>query len=177
MGIHRQVFEKIGGFGNLRHGQDMDFSARIYDAGFAVHFIPDAYVFHKRRTNLSKFYRQIHNWGVARINLGRLHSQMLKPVHFLPAVILIGTVLTVLLTITFNWALPLFYLMIGGMVVLSGIAFFQSLSQYKSLKVASLSIITLFIQVYAYGIGFINGFIQVHFLKKEEARGITKNYY
>jgi len=45
MGIHRRVYEKIGGMGPLRHGQDMDFSARIYKAGFKVGLIPDAYVF------------------------------------------------------------------------------------------------------------------------------------
>ena len=68
MGIHRSVFEKIGGMNQLRHWQDMDFSARIYAAGFKVGLIPDAVVYHKRRTNLKRFFKQIFNWGEARIN-------------------------------------------------------------------------------------------------------------
>lgn len=177
MGIHKKVFEKIGGFGSLRHGQDMDFSARIYNAGYTVHFVPDAFVYHKRRTNLSKFYRQIHNWGVARINLGRLHKELLKPVHFLPALIVIATLSIFLLFFLFEWAYYLLILMIVGILLLAFFAFTQSLLQYRNVKVAFLSIITLYLQVYAYGIGFLKALFQIYILKRSEARGITKNYY
>ena len=68
MGISRKVYDTIGDMGGLRHGQDMDYSMRIYNAGFKVGLIADAYVYHKRRTSIPKFFRQIFNWGVARIN-------------------------------------------------------------------------------------------------------------
>ena len=48
--------------------------------------IPEAIVYHRRRTTLSKFFKQVFNWGVARINLGNIHKDMLKPIHFLPSV-------------------------------------------------------------------------------------------
>ena len=84
MGISRKVYDMIGGMGGLRHGQDMDYSMRIYNAGFKVGLIADAYVYHKRRTSIPKFFRQIFNWGVARINLSRRHPHTLKPIHLLP---------------------------------------------------------------------------------------------
>ena len=87
MGIKKEVYEKIGGMNQLRHGQDMDFSARIFEAGFKVGLIPDAVVFHKRRTSLKRFFKQIFNWGIARINLSKLHEGMLKPIHLAPALI------------------------------------------------------------------------------------------
>ena len=59
MGISRKVYDMIGGMGGLRHGQDMDYSMRIYNAGFKVGLIADAYVYHKRRTSIPKFFRQI----------------------------------------------------------------------------------------------------------------------
>ena len=77
MGISRKVYDMIGGMGGLRHGQDMDYSMRIYNAGFKVGLIADAYVYHKRRTSIPKFFRQIFNWGVARINLSRRHPHTL----------------------------------------------------------------------------------------------------
>lgn len=58
MGISREVYNTIGGMGGLRHGQDMDYSMRIYNAGFKVGLIADAYVYHKRRTSIPKFFRQ-----------------------------------------------------------------------------------------------------------------------
>lgn len=176
MGIHRKVFEKIGGMGGLRHGQDMDFSARIYRAGFKVGLIPDAVVYHKRRTNLRRFFKQIFNWGIARINLGRKYEEMLKPVHFLPASIVFLAVTVTLLSIFF----PLFrqILMIG--LIIAGLlglyAFFEAMTRYKNLKIAILSIITLFTQIIAYGLGTWSGLFQ-SLLGKSEVKGFTKDYY
>ncbi len=176
MGISREVYEKIGGMNDLRHGQDMDLSARIYEAGFKVGFIPDAYVYHKRRTSLSKFFRQIHNWGVARINLGASHEGMLKPVHLLPAGVLFATVGTVILGVLFPVFRPLLALMIVGMILIAAVAFVQSFGQYHSIKTSFLSIVTLFVQVYAYGLGLVNAILQ-KLRGAEVAEGITKNYY
>jgi glycosyltransferase involved in cell wall biosynthesis len=183
MGVSRKVFETIGGMGTLRHGQDMEFSARIYRNGFNVALIPEAFVYHKRRTSLKRFYKQIFNWGVARINLGRIDKSMLKPVHLIPAVILaclviliMGSVLYLLLKLPLTPLIVLWILTIGGVLLIALLAFFQSMLQYRSLKVSFLSILTLFIQVFAYGAGLIRGMWQV-LRGKKTASGFTKNYY
>lgn len=172
MGLHRKVFQNIGGMGSLRHGQDMDFSARIYKAGFKVGLIPNAFVYHKRRTSLKRFFKQIFNWGVARINLGRMHEGMLKPIHFLPALVVLGTIIFGISwsCLPYQKEMGLFFL--GGILFISVFAFVQSLMMYKNLEAAFLSIITLFIQIYAYGIGLLYGLTQ-----KGTAKGFTKNYY
>ncbi|MCB0667346.1 MAG: glycosyltransferase [Saprospiraceae bacterium] len=174
MGVSRQIFEKIGGMNKLRHGQDMDFSARIYAAGYKVGLITDAYVFHKRRTSIWKFFKQIFNWGVARINLGRLHPSLLKPVHFLPSLILTG--LIILLIISLLTGIWWIWWVVGlGYALVCLTAFVQAFSQYRELKTAFLSIITLNIQVFAYGMGLLYALWQR--IWHEEARGFTKNYY
>jgi len=163
MGLHRKVFESIGGFGGLRHGQDMDYSARIFDAGFNVGLIHEAFVYHKRRTSLKKYFKQIFNWGVARINLSKLHSGMLKPIHLIPAFVLFCAALV--LVSTALGVLPLYLLGLGmiacGIIAIT--AFIQSLLTYKSLKVAMLSIITIFLQIIAYGLGTMTGVFQTMF--------------
>ncbi len=176
MGIKREVYDTIGGMGKLRHGQDMDFSARIYAAGFKVGLIPDAFVYHKRRTSLRKFFKQIFNWGVTRINLGRMHKGMLKPIHLAPTVVTWGSILTLLIAPFLGFGKYLLGLMLLGMLGIALFAFFQSLFTYKNIKVAFLSIITLFTQVFAYGFGTTSGLIQA-LQGKEVAKGFTKNYY
>lgn len=176
MGIRREVFERIGGMNALRHGQDMDYSARIYQAGFSVGFIYPAKVYHKRRTSISKFFRQIFNWGVARINLGRTHPELLKPVHLLPAILVIGYVLVLFLGIILPSLRWLLMLMLLGHSLVCFWAVFESWVQYKNIKVSLLSILTLNIQVFAYGAGFIWARVQT-FLGKPEATGFVKNYY
>ena len=176
MGLHRRVFEQIGGMNALRHGQDMDLSARIYLAGFKVALIPDAFVYHKRRTNLRRFYKQIFNWGVARINLGSTYPELLKPIHLAPALLVAAAGVAALLSLLFAAARPLGTLLLAGMAGIALLAFVQSLLKYRSLPVAFLSIATLFIQVFAYGMGTWSGILQ-RLRGEKVAKGFTKNYY
>ena len=176
MGIHRRVYDNIGGMNALRHGQDMDLSARIYKAGYSVGLIEDAYVFHKRRTDLKKFFKQIFNWGVARINLGRAHPELLKPIHFAPAALICATLLTAIFAI-FSSLSGVF--LSGLMILAAGIALVaaaQSYRRYRDPETALLSVVTLFLQVGAYGLGTLSGIAQT-LRGKTEAEGFTKKYY
>ena len=177
MGFHRRVYEKIGGFNALRHGQDMDYSARIYSAGFQVKLIPDSVVFHKRRTSLKRFFKQIYNWGVARINLSTIHKGFLKPIHLAPAIIVLTGVIVLILIIFGLMPLFMLYLGVFSSLCLALFAFFQSFFKYRSLKVALLSVITLYTQVFAYGLGSLSGLSQRFLLGRMESKGFTKNYY
>ncbi len=178
MGIKREVLQKIGGMNELRHGQDMDFSNRIYKAGFKVKFLPDAFVYHKRRTNLKRFFKQIFNWGITRINLGRIDKNMLRPVHWLPFFVLLGFVLT--LIFSFWFSIFRLFLAIESLIAIFIMifAFVQAIFQYKSGNVGILSVLTLFTQVIAYGLGFGIGLVKSISTKKDEfISGFTKRYY
>lgn len=178
MCLSRKVYETIGGMGALRHGQDMDFSARIIEGGFTTGLIKDAFVYHKRRTSLSKFYRQIFNWGVARINLGILHSFMLKPVHFLPLAIIVGIALVITLSVIIPQLAPLVWSILGlGFAAVCLFAFTESSIKNKNIKTGFLSIFTLNIQVFAYGFGMIKALWQTRIKGKKEAEGFVRNYY
>jgi len=176
MGVSRKVFHTIGGMNDLRHGQDMDYSARIYQAGFEVGFIIDAYVYHKRRTSINQFFRQIFNWGVARINLGVRHKELLKPVHFLPALLVAFYGIILILGIFIPVFRGVLLLMLIGHALVCMWAFVESLLKYKSLRISLLSILTLNIQVFGYGAGFLYALWQ-RALGKKEATGFVKNYY
>ncbi|MEG0795102.1 MAG: glycosyltransferase [Odoribacter sp.] len=176
MGISREVYHTIGGMGGLRHGQDMDYSMRIYNAGFKVGLIADAFVYHKRRTSIAKFFRQIFNWGVARINLTRRHPHTLKPIHLFPAILIVGLVL---LTI-FSLLVPTIGYCLWTIICLCFIAvclfaFVQSLLKYHNLPAAFLSILTLNIQVFAYGLGLLWGLGNIG--KGKDVKGFSRNYY
>ena len=74
MGIRREVYQQLGGFSKMRFGEDIDFSYRIVEAGYNPQLFPEAWVWHKRRTDFRKFFRQVYNSGIARINLEKLWS-------------------------------------------------------------------------------------------------------
>lgn len=157
MGVSREVWEKVGGFILTRLGEDIEYSIRIHEHGFKIGLIPAAKVFHKRRTSFGQFYKQLHFFGRARINIYKHFPSELKLVHFFPAVFTCGVIFTVLINI-FYW--PLAFICNFVMLVYFMLIFFHSWQVNKSLKVAFLSIIAAFIQLTAYGLGFIQDFIK-----------------
>jgi GT2 family glycosyltransferase len=171
MGFSREVYEKVGGFRDM-YGEDIDLSIRIHRAGFKTKLLHDAYVFHKRRVNLKKFYKQVHIFGQARINLYTIYPDSIKPVHTLPALFVAGSIIILLLSILVSpWllVLPAFYLLL---------LFVDSLCKTKKLQIAAISLITSIIQITGYGLGFLNAFIQKIIFRKglEDLETIKKVY-
>lgn len=58
MGFSREVYEKVGGFGEM-FSEDIDMSTRIRNAGFRISLYHDVYVYHKRRVDMKKFWKQV----------------------------------------------------------------------------------------------------------------------
>ena len=155
LGIRREAYLALGGFSKTRfskmslYGEDIDFSIRIYKAGYSCRLFPEAWVWHKRRTDFRKFWRQVYNSGYARINLWRMYPEALKPVHALPSVFTLGVVgLLVLAPFTCGWSLIL--LLLYALLIL-----IDSSIQSKSLKVGFLAVAAVFVQLIGYGIGFL----------------------
>jgi GT2 family glycosyltransferase len=116
MGISREVWERTGGFLLTRLGEDIEFSIRIHSMGFNIGLIPDAIVYHKRRTDLIQFYKQLHFFGRARINIYKHFASELKVVHFFPALFTLFLCLSLILNL-FNHPLAEKTLMFQGKIL------------------------------------------------------------
>jgi len=177
MGVSRRLTDKIGGFGNLRHGQDIEYSHRILESGATVVFIEHAPVYHKRRTNIRRFYRQVFNWGVARINLYKINSAMLEPLHMFPAVATLSSLAVLCLAFYYSFFQ---YILYGGIILAAMVVIYSvidALRMYKELKPALLIPVILPAQIYGYGLGFIYNYLRRVILKKGEEVGFKKTYY
>lgn len=152
MGYSRKVWENIGGFREM-FSEDIDMSTRVRQAGFSIQLIRDAYVYHKRRTSLKLFSRQIYVFGMSRITLKLLYPDSLKLVHCLPAAFVIGSAAMILLALFWHWwaILPL-AAYIAALFVTATIS-------THSLKIGSLAVISSIIQLGGYGLGFIKAYI------------------
>jgi len=155
MGVSRKAWETVGGFIITRSGEDIEFSIRIHSNGFKIGLIPEAKVYHKRRTSFFQFYKQAHFFGRARINIYKFFPDTLKAVHFFPAAFTLGLIFTIIANI-FRWRIAI--LADAFLVAVTLLIFFHSLGKNKSLKIAFLSIIASYIQLTAYGLGFIQDF-------------------
>lgn len=193
MGIRKDVYLALNGFSNMRFGEDIDFSIRIFKAGYRCRLFPHAWVWHKRRTDFRKFWRQVYNSGIARINLYKKYPESLKLVHLLPMVFTVGVIGTLLLL--FFGFLP--YLMgtthifptLGKvMEALGGIGIFaiilytaaiivDSTKKNHSIKIGLLSVRAAFTQLMGYGCGFISAWWKRCVLHKNEFNAYQKTFY
>ncbi len=170
MGFSMEVYQQVGGFKDM-FGEDIDLNLRIRNHGYTCQLISDAFVYHKRRVSLRSFYRQVNVFGMARISLFLLHPNSLKPVHALPAIFTLATILILLASLWFPCLLiPL--------IAYYALIFIVSWLEYKKLSIGILSVITSAIQLYGYGLGFLKSYIEkVIIRKKQTSKDELNKYY
>ena len=170
MGLSKKVYETVGGFEDMM-GEDIDLSIRIRNAGFKIRLIREVFVYHKRRIDMRRFFKQVNNFGQARIWLQLIHPGSLKAVHTAPALLLLMGVVLLAMSFFYPWLLllPLAYLLL---------IFADSLLKNKSFKVALLSVVAAVVQITGYGTGFLKAFWFKMILRRplETKEGLTKLY-
>ena len=196
MGIRRDVYTQLGGFSKMRFGEDVDFSYRLVESGAKCRLFPSAWVYHKRRANFRQFFKQVHNSGIARINLMKRHPGTLKLVHMLPAAFTVGVALCLFVCLEAAMFLLKAAVSDGSMAqamhfvgmrllvlgttplkVYSIIIFIDSTLRNRSLWVGLLSVIAAFVQLIGYGTGFIRCWWQRCLLGRDEFEAFKTNFY
>ncbi len=159
MGFSRKVYENVGGFREM-FSEDIDMSTRIRNAGFNIGLIRDTFVYHKRRVDFKKFFRQVHVFGMSRITLHLLYPGSLKLVHWLPAMAVLGTAALVLLAIFVSqwFLLPLAVYLLAIWIM--------ALASTRSIKIATLAVPASIIQLGGYGTGFLKAYFNKIILGK-----------
>jgi glycosyltransferase involved in cell wall biosynthesis len=172
MGIRRTVFEKLGGFSDMRFGEDIDFSIRIFKGGYSCRLFPGAWVWHKRRTDFTKFFRQVYNSGIARVNLYKRHPESLKTVHLLPTAFTVGVISLLLMSLTLLSLWPLLPLLLYAFIL-----FADSSSKNNSISIGVLSVAAAYVQLIGYGLGFIDAWWRRIVLRQDEFQAFSKTFY
>lgn len=186
MGVRRDVYNKLGGFSKMRFGEDIDFSIRIFKAGCKCRLFPESWVWHKRRTDFRKFFRQVYNSGIARINLYKKYPESLKFVHLLPMVFTVGVLGLVVISAVGRVLMHYddidrwYWLCAGPWLPILAyclLIFVDSSKQNRSLKIGLESIAASFVQLMGYGFGFIEAWWKRCVLGKDEFSAFEKTFY
>ncbi len=172
MGFSKNVFEATGGFSEMRFGEDIDLSIRIKKAGFGTALLSDCFVYHKRRVSFLKFFKQVFNSGIARINLYKRHPSSLKPIHFMPALFTLYLIFGTAHAIYHDqwWVMfPMFTYLI--------VLWVDATMKTSSILTGLLSVFASVWQLVAYGLGFMKGIWRRIILGKGEFHDFKKNFY
>lgn len=158
MGFSREVYDRVGGFREM-FSEDIDMSTRIRLAGFRIALFPDVYVYHKRRVDMRKFWKQVHVFGMSRITLELLYPGSMKLVHWLPAVFTVGAVALIVGSFFCKWLLiPLLVYVLA--------LFAGAMAATRSLDIAGRAVVAAMVQLTGYGTGFIKAYVSKILLGK-----------
>jgi len=172
MGVNKEIFLKIGGFSEMRIGEDPDLSMTIWENGYQTAFFDDIGVYHKRRTDLGKFSKQVYQFGCARPILNQRHPNYVKPTFWFPTLFLLGYVAGIL---------EYFLLQKGFVLACYGfytlVIFVHALYLTKNIAIAAQAIITTYIQMFSYGYGFLESWIKLNLLKMKPEDAFPKHFH
>ncbi len=202
MGISRKAFETVNGFSEMRIGEDPDLSLSLWEKGFFTRFFTEIQVFHKRRTSLKKFAKQVYQFGVARPILNQRHPKFTKFVFWFPSLFLIGNLIALLLYIiqidsVFSFLVQKFkfdfissekiaiveiYQKVFAfpfliVVLYFSVIFVHSSIIHKNIKIGFLSVITSAVQLYNYGFGFLQSFVKLNVFRQKPEIAFPSHFY
>lgn len=178
MGISKKVFEKTGGFGNLRVGEDPDLSMTLWENGFETQLISEAFVYHKRRTSIKKFAHQVYQFGVARPILNQRHPKYKKITFWFPTVFSLGILVSILCTVFYFCLTANLLLLIPafGYMVYFFLVFIFSAMENQKFKVGFLAVVTTSIQFISYGYGFLKSWILLNIFKMKPEKAFPGHF-
>jgi cellulose synthase/poly-beta-1,6-N-acetylglucosamine synthase-like glycosyltransferase len=150
MGIRTEAFFKVGGYSGMQVAEDIDLSMRLQKAGYRTALIHEAFVYHRRKSSVYKFYKQLYFHGKGRIDLHLKHGDALKLVHMLPSLFVLSLIIGAFLSF---FILPFFYLYAACLIIYIMAVFMDASVKNKNILVGLVSILTSLELLIAYGLG------------------------
>jgi glycosyltransferase involved in cell wall biosynthesis len=171
MGISKEAFLKTGGFAKIHPGEDPDLSQRIQKNGFNTTFLPNAFVFHKRRISWKKFYTQVRKFGLVRPILNSWHPDASKLTFWFPSLFIVFVGTTIISSVLFNYiaALPL--------LLYLSLLFLDASFRNKSVQIGLLAVFAVFVQFFGYGLAFLQSNFYINILKRDPKLQFPKLFF
>ncbi|WP_226064637.1 glycosyltransferase [Kaistella polysaccharea] len=172
MGVRKAAFEEVGGFSEMRIGEDPDLSMKLWENGFTTAFFDNIGVFHKRRVDFGKFSKQVYQFGCARPILNQRHPKYVKISFAFPSLFLIGYVLGFIQYFFFRNGLIL-----GFYGLYTFLIFFHAMYKTRNISIAAMAIMATYIQMFSYGYGFLKSWILLNVFRQKPEDAFPSHFH
>ncbi len=172
MGVNKEIFLKVGGFSEMRIGEDPDLSMTLWENGFTTMFYDNIGVYHKRRTDFGKFSKQVYQFGCARPILNHRHPKYTKLTFWFPSIFLLGYLVGIIHY--FVWGNGLILALYG---LYTFLVLFHALIVTKNISITLLAVISTYIQMFSYGYGFLKSWFLINILKQSPQEAFPKHFH
>jgi len=173
MGISRAAYESAGGFPDTRMhpGEDMVYAIELIRKGLSSGLIPEAYVYHKRRTSFRKFFRQVYGFGKTRYIISRVYPETFRLFFLFPTLFVAGVIALVILSFLSAWLWILPFLLWSLMILVDATV------RQRNLAVGILAVLASLIQLTGYGTGFFKAWVEGGVLGRDEYGVFDRGFY
>lgn len=159
--VRKGVFQKIGGFDNtFWPGEDTKLCLDIHNAGYKLIYEPKAIVYHHRRSDLLKHFKQIGSYGLHRGHFAKIYPKTSRKIfYFIPTLFdlyLLSLFVLYFLPSAFSLLFLLPLIAYGLLLIADGIIISF---RWKNPLIGLLTIPMVFLTHVWYGIRFVQGFI------------------
>ncbi len=172
MGVRKSAFEQVGGFSEMRIGEDPELSMRLWEHGYTTAFFDDIGVYHKRRVDFGKFSKQVYQFGCARPILNQRHPKYVKISFAFPSLFFIGYFLGIIAYFAFQQGLIL-----GFYGLYTFVVFFHALYKTRNISIAAMAIISTYIQMFSYGYGFLKSWILLNVFRQKPEDAFPSHFH
>lgn len=160
--VRRDVFAKVGGFDSSFYpGEDTKLCLDIINSGYKIIYEPKALVYHHRRSDLLKHFRQIGDYALHRGYFAKIYPETSRKLfYFAPTIF--DLYLIFLLLLAFSFKLSTVIILIFPLIAYCLLLIADSLIisvRWHNLLVGLLTIPMVFLTHVWYGIKFVQGLI------------------
>ncbi len=171
MGISKRAFEASGGFGKIHPGEDPDLAIRLWKLGFKTALFSRAFVYHKRRIDWEKFYKQVNKFGKARPILNQRYPEYAKATYWFPSLFCFFFIVSL---IAVFWG---FYPLLLSYISYYLLLFLMAVSYTGNIKIAGLAVVASVIQFYGYGRGFLTSVFKLKVLNQQAEKAMPEMFF
>lgn len=172
MGVRTAAFRSVGGFSNMRVGEDPDLTMTLWEKGYTTAFFSNISVYHKRRTDFGKFSRQVYQFGCARPILNQRHPAHVKLSFAFPSLFMLGYAFGLI---------AYFYLHSGMVLLLYGLytlaVLLHALYKTRNISIASMAVMAAYIQLFSYGWGFLLSWFKLNILRQSPEEAFPSHFH
>lgn len=132
---------------------DTEINYKLRKKGYKLLYTPDVLVWHYRRDNPKKFWRQIYRYAIGRVQLSRRHKDSINLIHILAGLAMPIFIFLAIFVFILN---PIYLLFLMAAILVLMIAFAGlSLIKERSIKVAINILLAILIFIFAWSLGFL----------------------
>lgn len=147
--VRKDILKKVGGYGsNFYGGEDTFLCLKIIEKGFKIFYDPEVSIYHHRRPLFIPYLKQIFNVGVHRGYFAKAFPRTSRRIsYFIPSILSIGFVLSVI------FVKPVFIILFLSFLLIGAFSVIEQTNLINAIIVGFAIILTHL----SYGTGFIKG--------------------